>query len=164
MVDGSGNLLKDDSKAVVPKSGNAMKVPIMAHALVATQLEGCNVNDNGAGYNLLTYLIEIIYFVGYTLSLVAYVYVLVGIMMVTVLFYLLFGTMWRLTFVHSRRLRGHSQRPRGQPTPTATQPTVVQTSGYDSVLLLQRILPALQRCLQHVPRLPLQRVQLQLRR
>ena len=101
MVNGSGSLLQDDSKSAVPKGGNATKVLMMVQALLATQLEGCDSAGTGSEPNLLSYLIEVIYFVGYTFSLVGdgYLYVLFGVVAVTVVFYLLVGTTWRLTFV-----------------------------------------------------------------
>ena len=139
MVNGSGSLLQDDSKAAVPKGGNATKVLMMVQALLATQLEGCDSAGTGGEHNLLSYLIEVIYFVGYTFSLVGdgYLYVLFGVVAVTVVFYLLVGTTWRLTFVLENRSSSTGLGPgyagrssdtaRTRPTTSRTQPTTSRT-------------------------------------
>ncbi|CAE7907020.1 GIP, partial [Symbiodinium necroappetens] len=105
MVDGSGNLIKDDTNHKT-KAGNAIKVLMMVQALLATtQLEGC---DNGRPDDLnyiLDYLLESFYVIGYMFSMVggSYLYVLAGIIVMILSVYLVFGARWRITFVLENR-------------------------------------------------------------
>ncbi|CAE7393937.1 RE1, partial [Symbiodinium necroappetens] len=90
MVDGSGNLIKDDTNHKA-KAGNAIK--------------GC---DNGRPDDLnyiLDYLLESFYVIGYMLSMVGggYLYVLAGIIVMILSVYLVFGARWRVTFVLENR-------------------------------------------------------------
>ncbi|OLP73784.1 hypothetical protein AK812_SmicGene46865 [Symbiodinium microadriaticum] len=105
MVDGSGNLIKDDTNHKA-KAGNAIKVLMMVQALLATtQLEGCgNEGPEDPNY-ILDYLLESFYVFGYMLSMVGggYLYVLTGIIVMTLIVYLVFGARWRVTFVLENR-------------------------------------------------------------